>query len=73
MELSNEQFIECFPLVFPNTHSRGFMKSEMRDLLSPGYYFLEVPRNGWEERLEEYLGTLGTSIVEQRSINEERK
>jgi len=55
-ELTDEELIECFDLVFESTHSPGFKKSEMKDLLfTEGYWFMEKPKDNWLGNLTGYL------------------
>lgn len=57
--LTDEELIECFGLVFSSTHSDGFKKAEMRDLLfTEGYWFMERPKEDWLNNLVSYLRTL---------------
>ena len=58
-ELTDAQLIECFDLVFSSTHSEGFKKAEMRDLIfDKDYWFLEKPKDGWLTNLNHYLRTV---------------
>jgi hypothetical protein len=58
-ELTDAQLIECFGLVFESTHSDGFKRSEIKDLIfDKDYWFLEKPKDGWLTNLNHYLRTI---------------
>lgn len=62
--LTDSQLIECFDLVFQSTHSDGFKKAEMRDLIfDKDYWFLEKPKDGWLTTLNHYLRTTGLDMT----------
>jgi len=62
-ELTDEQLIECFDIVFSSTHSPGFKKAEIMDLLfEPSYWFLEKPKDGWLRMLVNYLRSIEFNI-----------
>jgi len=55
-QLTDDQLIECFSLVFSSTHSDGFKKAEMNDLIfDKDYWFLERPKEEWLSNLNRYL------------------
>ena len=73
-ELTDSQLIECFDLVFESTHSDGFKKSEMKDLIfDKDYWFLERPKEGWLIRLNNYLRAINfdMSITSFNKFNKE--
>jgi hypothetical protein len=56
MNLTDEQLIEIYHIVFSKIHSDGFMKSEVKDLLfESDYWFLTKPNENWNEKLIDYL------------------
>lgn len=58
-ELTDSQLIECFDLVYESTHSDGFKKAEMKDLIfDKDYWFLERPKEEWLSNLNLYLRTI---------------
>jgi hypothetical protein len=73
-ELTDEQLIECFDLVFDSTHSNGFKRSEMKDLIfDKDYWFLEKPKDGWLSSLNHYLRTISfdMSLTSFNKFNKE--
>jgi len=65
--ITDEQLIEAFDLVFSSTHSDGFKKSEMQDLIfDESYWFLEQPKEGWLGRLVSYLRSIEFNIDETK-------
>lgn len=61
MNLTEEQLIEIYHIIFSDIHSRGFMTSEVKDLLfQPDYWFLQPPKNiGWYNDVIKYLDGVG--------------
>ena len=59
--MTDEQLIELYHIVFSDVHSRGFMISEMKNLLfEPDYWFLQTPKElGWYDDIIEYLDKIG--------------
>ena len=58
--LTEDQLLEIYDLVFSQTHSPGFKKSEIRSLLFDcEYSFLERPKENWYKNLMEYLEEIG--------------
>jgi len=65
MILNREQLIEIFDIVFEKSHSDGFKKAEMMDMLYDNEYrFLEKPRNCWLFKLREYVKENGINYSE---------
>ncbi len=55
-ELSELQLQNIYDLVFLSVHSEGFRRAEVKNLLFDNeYWFLEKPREKWEENLMNYL------------------
>lgn len=60
MKLTEEHLIEIYHIIFSKIHSRGFMISEVKDLLFiNGYWFIEKPNDKWYDNLIEYLDKIG--------------
>lgn len=60
MNLTDEQLIEIYHIVFTQTHSHGFMTAEVNDLLfQPDYVFLDTPNKDWDTNLNIYLHQIG--------------
>lgn len=60
MELTDDQLIEIFDLVFTSIHSSGFRKSEAHSLLFDSeYWFLERPKQNWQSNIITYLDAIG--------------
>jgi hypothetical protein len=56
MNLTDEQLIEIYHIIFTDIHSPGFMISEIKDLLfDPTYWFLTKPKDNWNDNLIDYL------------------
>lgn len=63
VDFTEEQLIEMYKLVFPTTHSNGFMKAEMKDLLfERNYWFTEPRKENWEESLKTKLKEFGVNL-----------
>jgi hypothetical protein len=59
MNLTQEQLLEIYELVFTQTHSDGFKTSEIKTLLfDKDYWFLEKPKENWKKDLFEYLNKI---------------
>jgi len=57
--LTDEQKIEIYKIVFPHIHSPGFMTAEVKNLLfEDDYWFIERPNMGWDVKLDEYLSKI---------------
>jgi hypothetical protein len=57
------QLIECYNCVFENTHSDSFKEAEMKDLLfNKDYWFLNRPKEGWEQALRNKLNEMGFDL-----------
>lgn len=55
-ELTEEQTKELFKIVFESNHSNGFMKAEVKDMLTdPDYWFNEYPKENYKENVINYL------------------
>ena len=63
--LTREQLVVCYNIVFNEVHSDGFKEAEMKDLLfRKGYYFISRPNEGWKSKLEKYLTLSGINLTE---------
>ncbi len=49
------ELLEIYDLVFNSIHSDSFKKSEVKDLFTNSYWFLEKPKINWKESLIVYL------------------
>lgn len=55
-DLTEQQLLEIYDLVFSSVHSNGFKTAEVKDLLfENGYFFLERPKDNWKNDLMSYL------------------
>ena len=53
---TDEQLIEMYNCVFDTTHSDGFKKSEIKDLLfDMDYQFIESIKENWEVNLKDKI------------------
>lgn len=60
MELTTQNLLEIYDLVFTNVHSNGFKCAEIKCLLfDSDYWFLEKPKDNWKASLMSYLETIG--------------
>lgn len=57
MNLTDEQLIDIYHIVFNDVHFNGFMVSEVKNLLyDPEYTFLQRPKSvGWHDDVIKYL------------------
>lgn len=70
-ELTREQLLGLYNLVFSSVHSDGFKTSEMKDLLFDNEYrFLEKPNENWLENINKYFesNNIDKSILNINSI-----
>lgn len=59
MNLTEEQLLEIYDLVFTTIHSVGFKTSEIKTLLfDKEYWFMERPKENWKEDIMNYLDTI---------------
>jgi hypothetical protein len=59
MKLTNEQLIEIYHIVFSDIHSHSFMIDEVKNLLfESDYWFLQPPKDNWNNNLINYLSEL---------------
>ena len=66
MNLTENQLIEIYELVFSQVHSVGFKVSEIKTLLfDKDYWFLERPNESWYKNVINYLQLIGydTSLL----------
>ena len=55
-ELTAEQLLEIYDVVFSEVHSEGFKTSEIKALLYDNtYWFLIKPKDNWKQDLTQYL------------------
>jgi len=65
MNLTDEQLIEIYHIIFSRIHSDGFMISEVKDLLQmraqfdTDYWFMDKPNENWYPNLIQYLDNIG--------------
>lgn len=61
MNLTDEQLIDIYHIIFSDIHSNGFMTAEVKDLLfHSDYWFLQRPKStGWYDDVVEYLEGIG--------------
>jgi hypothetical protein len=53
---TDEQLIEMYDCVFDTTHSDGFKKSEIKDLLfDMDYQFMQARKENWEVNLKDKI------------------
>jgi hypothetical protein len=65
MNLTDEQLIEIYHIVFSQIHSNGFMTAEVKDLLFQNdYWFLQRPNKlDWYDDVIEYLNGIGYDLT----------
>jgi hypothetical protein len=66
MNLTDNQLVEIYELVFSEVHSFGFKVSEIKNLLfDKDYWFLERPNESWYKNVINYLQLIGydTSLL----------
>ena len=55
-DLTAEQLLEIYDLVFSEIHSEGFKIAEIKVLLYDNtYWFLTKPKDNWKQDLTQYL------------------
>jgi hypothetical protein len=56
-DLTDENLIDIYHIIFTDIHSRGFMTAEIKNLLfEPDYWFLQPPKKkDWHDDVIEYL------------------
>lgn len=65
MNLTDDQLIEIYHIIFTDIHSNGFMTSEVKDLLfHPDYWFLTKPKEGWYTNLIQYLNQIELNLTD---------
>lgn len=58
--MKEQQLLEIYDLVFSSVHSEGFKIAEVKTLLfDKDYWFLERPKESWENDLMMYLDVMG--------------
>jgi len=58
-DLTTQQLLEIYDLVFSDIHSEGFKTSEIKALLFDNtYWFLKRPKENWKENLVQYLNSI---------------
>lgn len=59
MNLTEQQLLHIYDIVFSKVHSNGFKTSEVRSLLfNRDYWFLEKPNENWYDSVTEYLQSI---------------
>lgn len=56
MNLTEQQLLEIYNIVFSDVHSNGFKTAEVRTLLfDRDYWFMQKPKENWYGNLIQYL------------------
>lgn len=62
-QLTEDELIAAYNVVFSQTHSNGFKTSEIKDLLfDETYWFNESPNENWYKNLIDYLNSIQFDI-----------
>jgi glucan phosphoethanolaminetransferase (alkaline phosphatase superfamily) len=63
MNLTEQQLLEIYDIVFSNVHSKGFKTAEVRTLLfDREYWFMQKPKENWYENLIQYLQSINFDL-----------
>ena len=63
MNLTEQQLLEIYDIVFSNVHSNGFKTAEVRTLLfDREYWFMQKPKENWYVNLIQYLQSINFDL-----------
>lgn len=63
IELTNDELIHCYNIVWDSPHSDGFKSSEAKDLIfGKDFWFIHKPKYGWLDNLKIYLNNIGFNL-----------
>ena len=63
MNLTEQQLLEIYDIVFSDVHSNGFKTAEVRTLLfDRGYWFMQKPKENWYENVIEFLKSINFDL-----------
>jgi hypothetical protein len=63
MNLTEQQLLEIYNIVFSDVHSNGFKTAEVRTLLfDRDYWFMQKPKENWYENVIEFLKSINFDL-----------
>ena len=63
MNLTEQQLLKIYDIVFSDVHSNGFKTAEVRTLLfDRDYWFMQKPKENWYENVIEFLKSINFDL-----------